>query len=85
MRRLTCSCIYLKVSKSRLVSLIDWVTVVRRYVPIVWYVVLAVLVGQIAMVLFAHRQDLQVHLLMDLRNFSLPHPYMMCFVQSRNL
>jgi hypothetical protein len=42
------------------VSLIDWVTVIRRYTPIVWYVVLTVLVGQIVTVLFAHRGDFQV-------------------------
>jgi hypothetical protein len=48
------------VNKSRLVSLIDWVTVIRRYTPIVWYIVLTVLVGQIVTVLFAHRSDFQV-------------------------
>ena len=47
-------------SKSRLVSLIDWVTVVRRYVPLVWYALLAVLVGQISIVLFEHRFDVKV-------------------------
>lgn len=48
-------------------SLIDWVTVIRRYTPIVWYVVLTVLVGQIVTVLFAHRSDFQVWLASFLR------------------
>lgn len=52
-------------SKSRLVSLIDWVTVFRRYAPIVWYLVLTVLVGQIAVVLYAHRLDFQVGIHFD--------------------
>eukprot|EP01032_Pedospumella_encystans_P010248 gene10248-11998_t len=46
-----------QVSKSRLVSLIDWFTVFRRYVPIIWYLVLVVLTAQITMVLFRHRLD----------------------------
>ena len=49
-----------QVSKSRLVSLIDWFTVFRRYVPIIWYLVLVVLTAQIAMVLFRHRLDFHV-------------------------
>eukprot|EP00428_Durinskia_dybowskii_P064343 CAMPEP_0170377026 /NCGR_PEP_ID=MMETSP0117_2-20130122/12047_1 /TAXON_ID=400756 /ORGANISM="Durinskia baltica, Strain CSIRO CS-38" /LENGTH=545 /DNA_ID=CAMNT_0010632285 /DNA_START=123 /DNA_END=1760 /DNA_ORIENTATION=- len=55
-----------QVSKSRLVSLIDWVTVIRRYVPILWYALLTVLMGQIVAVLFAHRLDFKELLVNDM-------------------
>ncbi|KAJ1441758.1 hypothetical protein B484DRAFT_390530, partial [Ochromonadaceae sp. CCMP2298] len=34
------------VSKSRLLGLVDWVTVIMRYLPILWYILMAVLVSQ---------------------------------------
>jgi len=57
---ITSTCYGNQVSKSRLVSLIDWFTVFRRYVPIIWYLVLVVLTAQITMVLFRHRLDFHV-------------------------
>mmetsp|Transcript_1740 Transcript_1740/g.2958 ORF Transcript_1740/g.2958 Transcript_1740/m.2958 type:complete len:532 (-) Transcript_1740:479-2074(-) len=47
------------VSKSRLMSLIDWMTVFRRYIPLLWYVLFAVLVWQISYILFENRFDLK--------------------------
>mmetsp|Transcript_4323 Transcript_4323/g.9689 ORF Transcript_4323/g.9689 Transcript_4323/m.9689 type:complete len:532 (+) Transcript_4323:133-1728(+) len=47
------------VSKSRLLGLVDWVTVIMRYLPILWYILMAVLVSQVGSSLWGYRFDLQ--------------------------
>eukprot|EP01038_Epipyxis_sp_PR26KG_P007104 gene7104-9693_t len=47
------------VSKSRLMSLVNWMLVFRTYLPIVWFGVIAVLVVQIGISLYEQRFDVQ--------------------------
>lgn len=51
---------FCQVSKSRLVSLINWVHVIGCYLPYVWFVVVGILVVQVFKVLYDHRFDFQV-------------------------
>lgn len=48
-----------QVSKSRLVSLISWVQVIRIYLPAVWFLILGIMIGQVFQSLYEHRFDLQ--------------------------
>jgi len=47
------------VSKSRLMSLINWVHVFRTYLPLLWYFVIGVLLVQIFILLYTHRFDIK--------------------------
>jgi hypothetical protein len=48
------------VSKSRLMSLVNWVLVFKLFIPILWYVVVGVLVIQVGKVLIDMKFDVQV-------------------------
>jgi hypothetical protein len=48
------------VSKSRLLSLVDWVSVVSVYLPILWLIVVGILSVQVLCTLYEHRFDFQV-------------------------
>jgi len=62
------------VSKSRLVSLINWVHVFGTYLPILWFVLVAVLCVQISVVLFEHKGDLQKFYLNEISDFKVARP-----------
>lgn len=48
------------VSKSRLMSLVNWVLVFKLFVPILWFIVVGVLVIQVGVLLYNMQFDLQV-------------------------
>ena len=62
------------VSKSRLVSLINWVHVFGTYLPIIWFLIVGILVFQVISILYDNRFDLQKFYNDEISTFSLARP-----------
>lgn len=62
------------VSKSRLVSLINWVHVFGTYLPLLWFFIVGILFFQILSVLYANRFDLQQFYNDEISTFTLARP-----------
>lgn len=62
------------VSKSRLVSLINWVHVFRLFLPLVWYMVVGIISVQIFRIMYELRFDLKAFYLNEISTIELTRP-----------
>ena len=62
------------VSKSRLVSLINWVHVLGTYLSIVWFIVVGIILVQVLKVLYELRFDLKAFYFNEISVFELQRP-----------
>lgn len=60
------------VSKSRLMSLVDWFQVVSTYLPLICYMLGAVLIGQLLYSLYENRFDLDKFMTNEILSFEIP-------------
>mmetsp|Transcript_33325 Transcript_33325/g.31789 ORF Transcript_33325/g.31789 Transcript_33325/m.31789 type:complete len:537 (+) Transcript_33325:76-1686(+) len=62
------------VSKSRLLSLVDWVSVIGVYLPILWFIVVGILSVQIVRTLYDHRFDFSSMISSEINVIELSKP-----------
>jgi hypothetical protein len=62
------------VSKSRLLSLVDWMSVLGVYLPILWFVVVGILSVQVVRTLYDHRFDVSAFLSSEISVIELQKP-----------